>query len=168
MKYTSRQLIEGPIELVEAVGLDRSRDVKVYPNVTSCKMLKEERKGSKRYVKVETVANGDIPPKLRKLVSPKMLTWIEYGEYDFDTKVYKYRVKPFYFSNIVKVSGVIKYIKKGEDKTLRTLDAEVRINLPVLGAIAERKIAEIQKANLELDIKNMREEVKELLKKQKK
>lgn len=168
MKYTSSQIIEGPIELVEAVGLDRSRDVKVYPNVTSCKVVKERREGSKRYVTVETVGNGDIPPKLRKLISPKMLTWIEEAEYDFDTKVYKYRVRTFYFSNITKVSGVIKYIKKGENKTLRTLDAEVKIKLPILGPIAEKKIAEIQKANLELDIKNMREEVKALMKKQKK
>ncbi|HOC94127.1 MAG TPA: DUF2505 family protein [bacterium] len=166
MKYNTRHVIEGPLEAVEKVGLDRSRDVKVYPNVTKTTVKKREHKGSKMTVVVETVANGDIPPNLRKLISPNMLTWTEYGEHDFDTHTYKYEVKTFYFSNVFKMSGVIKYFKDGEDKTVRTLDGDIQIKIPLLGAIAEKKIVEVQKQNLELDIKNMREEVRELLKKE--
>ena len=94
-----------------------------------------------------------------------MLTWIEKGEYDFDKKEYFYTVRTFYFSNLFKMTGKIVYIKEGDDKTVRTLDGEIKINIPIFGAIAERKIVEIQKANLELDIKNMREEVRALQRK---
>lgn len=167
MKYSTRHVIEGTIDDVVTVGLDRSRDVKVYPNVTSCKVVKSERKGNKLYVKVESVGNGDIPPRLRSLISPKMLTWIETGEFDFDNKEYKYSVRPFYFSSVFNMTGVIRYFKEGEDKTVRTLDGEIKINVPILGWIAEKKIVEIQKVNLELDIRNMREEVRELRKKKK-
>ncbi|MFA6451683.1 MAG: hypothetical protein WCX65_19585 [bacterium] len=165
MKYNTRHVIEGAIADVITVGLDRSRDVKVYPNVTSCKVKKSEKKGNKLCVEIETVANGDIPPNLRNLINPKMLTWIETGEFDFDKNEYFYTVRTFYFSNVTKISGLIKYFKEGEDKTIRTLDGEIKINIPILGAIAEKKIVEIQKANLELDIKNMRDEVRELQKK---
>lgn len=165
MKYNCRHVIDGPVELVEKVGLDRSRDVKVYPNVTSCKVVKEETKGSKRFVKVESVGNGDIPPRVRNLITPKMLTWIETGEYDFDKKEYRYTVRPFFFANVFSMKGHIKYIKEGE-KTIRTLDGDIEIKIPILGAIVEKKIVEVQKANLELDVKCMREEVAELMKKQ--
>ncbi len=165
MKYNARHVIEGPIQDVIAVGLDRSRDVKVYPNVTSCKVRKSEKRGNKLFVEIETVANGDIPEKLRGLINPKMLTWIETGEFNFDKNEYFYSVKTFYFSNVFKCTGLISYFKEGEDKTVRTLDGEIKINIPILGAIAEKKIVEIQKANLELDVKNMRDEVRELQKK---
>ncbi|HOX29079.1 MAG TPA: hypothetical protein PLQ76_08015 [bacterium] len=165
MKYSTRHVIDGKIEDVVLVGLDRSRDVKVYPNVTSCNVVKSEKKGNKLFVRVESVGNGDIPPNLRSLINPKMLTWIENGEFDYDTNEYVYTVKPFYFANVFSMKGLIKYLKDGEDKTIRTLDGELNIKIPLLGAIAEKKIVEIQKANLELDVKNMRDEVKELQKK---
>jgi hypothetical protein len=168
MKYSTRHVIDGTIDDVVLVGLDRSRDVKVYPNVTSCKVVSSEKRGNKLYVKVESIGNGDIPPRLRTLLSPKMLTWIETGEYDYDKKEYKYTVRTFFFANLFGMTGTIRYFKEGEDKTVRTLDGEIKINIPILGAIAEKKIVEIQKVNLELDITNMREEVRELQKKNKK
>ncbi len=165
MKYSTRHVIEGPIADVITVGLDRSRDIKVYPNVTSCIVKKSEKKGNKLFVEIESVGNGDIPEKLRGLINPKMLTWIEKGEFDHDKAEYAYTVRTFYFSNLFVMKGLIKYFKEGEDKTVRTLDGEIKINIPILGAIAEKKIVEIQKANLELDINSMREEVRELQKK---
>jgi hypothetical protein len=165
MKYSARHVIEGPLADIETVGLDRTRDVKVYPNVTSCTVKKREQRGNKLFVEIESVGNGDIPEKLRHLINPKMLTWIEKGEYDYDKKEYFYTVRTFYFTNLVKITGLIKYLKDGEEKTIRTLDGEIKINIPIFGAIAEKKIVEIQKANLELDVKNMRDEVRELQKK---
>ena len=147
MKYTVEDVIDGPLDEVVEICLDRSRDVDVYPNVTKTEVKKRERKGNKMYQKVETLANGDIPPKLRKLISEKMLSWTEEGEFDFDTNEYKYKVKTHYFTNVTKVGGHFKYYEKN-GKTVRHLDGYVNINIPVLGKIAEKKIAQIQKENL--------------------
>jgi hypothetical protein len=168
MKYSKEHLIEGPMDMVIEVGLDRSRDIKVYPNVTKTTVKSKEIKGDIMEVVVETVANGDIPPILRKVISPKMLTWTEYGKFNSKTKVYEYKVKTFYFSNITKISGVITYSEPSPGKTLRRIDAELVINMPIFGAIAEKIIAKTQLENLDLDVKAMREEVKEILAKGKK
>jgi len=160
-------VIDGPLEDVIEICLDRSRDVEVYPNVTKTEVLKRETRGSKMYVKVETLANGDIPPKLRKLISPKMLTWTEDGEFDHDKNEYKYTVKTHYFTNVTNIKGHFKYFEKN-GKTVRHLDGEVKINIPILGRIAERKIIEVQKENLRLDVASIKKELKQRKKKKKK
>ncbi|HOO57398.1 MAG TPA: DUF2505 family protein [bacterium] len=162
MKYKVRHVIEGTIQEVFEVGMDRSRDVRVYSNVTKSTVKKREQKGDIINIVVETIANGDIPPKLRKLISPKMLTWTETGKYDLSKNTYDYSVKTFYFTNVFSLTGHFEFEEDGKGNTIRTLDGEIKINIPILGQIAEKKIVEIQKENLELDIKSMREEVKAL------
>lgn len=163
MKYSKEHLLDGPIELVMQIGLDRDRDVKVYPNVTKLTVKSRETKGDFMEVIVETVANGDIPPALRKFINPKMLTWTEYGRLDIKNNTYEYKVKPLYFTNICKIYGKITYKTVEPGKTLRRIDAELVINMPIVGAIAEKKIAEVQLENLDRDVAAMREEIKEML-----
>lgn len=158
MKYVVEDVLDGPIEQVIEICLDRSRDVDVYPNITKVTVKKTEERDNKRFVTVETVANGDIPPKLRNLINPKMLTWTEEGMYDFATKEYKYKVRTHYFTNVCSISGHFKYLEK-DGKTVRRLDGEVKINIPILGAIAEKKIVEVQKENLKLDVNAIRKEL---------
>jgi len=163
MKYSKEHLIEGPMEMVIEVGLDRTRDVKVYPNITRTTVKSREVKGDIIEVVVETLANGDIPPALRKVLSEKMLTWTEYGRMDMKNKFYEYKVKPFYFSEMCKISGKISYREPEPGKTIRRIDANVEIKLPIIGGIAEKKISEVQLENLDKDVKAMREEVAEML-----
>ena len=165
MKYSIEHIIEGPIDMVVEVGLDRSRDVKVYPNITRTEVKSREIKGDIMEVVVETLANGDIPPALRKVISEKMLTWTEYGRMDMKNKVYDYKVKTFFFSEICKIGGRISYSEPEPGKTLRRLDAYIEIKMPLIGSLAEKKISETQLENLDKDVKAMREEVAEMLKK---
>lgn len=160
MKYHVKHYIDGPLDKVVEICLDRSRDVDVYTNVTKTEVKKREQKGSKMRVVVETVANGDIPPKLRKLISPKMLTWTEEGEFDFDKNEYKYRVKTHYFTDVTRITGHFKYYEE-DGKTVRELNGEIKIKIPILGAIAEKKIVQTQKENLEIDIEDIRKTLKE-------
>ena len=162
MKYTKEDVFDGPFDKVVEICLDRSRDVDVYPNVTKCTVKKRQTEGRITKLVVETVANGDIPKALRKVISPKMLTWIEYGTWDDKEKTYEYRVKTHYFSNITKVGGKFFYSEPEPGKTKRRLEGYVEINMPVLGKIAEKKISEVQKENLEIDVKAIKEEVKKL------
>lgn len=160
MKYTVEDVLDGPLDKIVKICLDRSRDTKVYSNITKCTVLKSEDKDGKRFVTVETVANGDIPPKLRHLINPKMLTWTEEGVFDFKTNEYKYKVRTHFFTNVCGISGHFKY-KEKDGKTVRTLDGEVKINIPILGMIAEKKIVEVQKDNLKLDVAAIRKELAE-------
>ena len=165
MKFTFRHEIEAPMEDLIELTQDRvGRDVKVYPNVTSVKMLEEKQEGNKKFTKLETCANGDIPPKLRKLIQPKMLSWIEEGVFDYDKNEYSYNIKPFYFKDRFIMKAVVKWKKLSDNKTLREMKGEIKVKVPVLGQIAEKKISETQKENLDLDVKKMVEEAEELRK----
>jgi hypothetical protein len=166
MNYSKEHLIEGPMDMVIEVGLDRSRDVKVYPNVTKTTVKSKETNGHITKIVVETLANGDIPPALRKIILPKMLTWTEYGTWDAEKKVYEYKVKTFFFSNITNIWGRISYKEPEPGKTLRRIEAGIEIKMPILGQIVEKKVSEVQLANLDLDVKAMRDEVREMLAKQ--
>ena len=163
MKYSQDDLIEGPFDMVVELCLDRTRDIHVYPNVTKCTVKKRETKGHITKVVVETVANGDIPKPLRKIILPKMLTWIEYGTWDDEAKTYEYKVKTHYFSNITNIGGTFTYSEPEPGKTLRSLQAYIEVKMPVVGKIAEKKISEVQKENLIVDIAALKKEVKEKL-----
>lgn len=159
MKYFVEDVFDAPLKDVIEICLDRSRDTKVYPNVTKSEVKKRETRGSKMYVTVETLANGDIPPKLRKLVHPHMLTWTEEGIFDYDKNTYDYKVRTHFFSNLTSIKGHFDYSER-DGKTVRKLEGEIKVNLPLLGQIVEAKVVEVQKANLRLDVKNILEELK--------
>ena len=161
MKYTQEDIFDGPMESVVAICLDRSRDVKVYPNITKTTVKSKETKGHITKIVVETVANGDIPPALRKIISPKMLTWIEYGIWDDKEKTYEYKVKTLYFSNITNVGGKFFYTEPEAGKCKRRLEGYVEVNMPLLGKIVEKKVSEVHKENLVLDVKAIRDELKQ-------
>jgi len=148
-------------DLVKLTQMREERDPKVYPNVTSVKLVKEERKGNKYITVLETCANGDIPPKLRKLIRPEMLSWHEYGEFDFDKNEYRYKVKTFYLSNVFSMHGRVQWTKIDENRTGRRMNVEIDIKIPILGKIAEKKISETQIENLNLDPGRMPQEVEE-------
>lgn len=158
MKYVVEDIIDGPLEDVIKICLDRSRDVDVYPNITKVTIKKSEDRDNKRFLTIETVANGDIPPALRKLINPKMLTWTEEAVHDFKTNDYKYKVRTHFFTNVCSISGHFTYREK-DGKTVRTLNGEVKINIPILGQVAEKKIVEVQKDNLKLDVTAVRKEL---------
>ena len=162
MKYSKDHTFEGDFDKIIAICLDRSRDVRVYPNVTKTTVKSRETQGHITKVVVETLANGDIPPALRKIISPKMLTWTEYGVWDDENKTYEYKVKTFYFSNITKIGGKFTYTQPQPGKVSRHLDAYIEVNMPILGQIVEKKVAQVQIENLELDVKAIKEDLKAL------
>lgn len=162
MKYTKEDVFDAPFDKVVEICLDRSRDVDTYPNVTKTTVKKRETQGHITKLVVETVANGDIPKALRKVILPKMLTWMEYGTWDDKEKTYEYKVKTHYFSNITNVGGKFFYTEPEPGKCKRRLEGYVEINLPVLGKIAEKKISEVQMENLELDVAAIKKQIKGL------
>lgn len=168
MKYKIYHEIDAAMDdLIELTQMREERDPKVYPNVTSTKMVKEERKGNKLITVIETCANGDIPPKLRNLLNPAMLSWREFGEFDFDKNEYTYKVKPFYLANVFSMSGRVQWKKLSKNQTSRAMEVSIDIRVPILGRIAEKKISETQIENLNLDPGRMPEEVEEMKKNKK-
>ena len=85
-------------------------------------------------------------PKIRavgpKKVDPLWMEWVEESEVDFERGVGKYRNVPTtdWVANRLKNSGDFQFIALGPEKTRRVTTGELRVEVFILGAIAERFI----------------------------
>lgn len=129
-------------------SVQREFDVDLFSDVTKVDIKRREKVGDKLHLEVVTCANGDIPPALQKMVTPKMLTWTETGTWDLNKKIYEYTVKTFYFSNIFSMGGKFECREKG-GKLEVPFESRVTIKMPIIGAIGEKAILAAQKKNLD-------------------
>lgn len=120
------------------------------PNVTKVTTL-EKKKISKTKMKTRgyTVAMGHIPPVLRRLVHPYMLTWEDEAMWDEEELTCTWITKPKFFKEVFHCTGVWK--ASGVDKKAKMeLDADLKINIPILGRIAEKFISKNFYVNLDV------------------
>lgn len=115
-------------------------DMEELENVTMWKIVKEQDDGVKRIGTKEWCAHAQIPKAAQHILTPKMLTWYEHSEWDRKTKVYSFRIEPFYFKNKVTCYGKTAYKEKGKDRTQRTFEIVIKVKFPVIGQIAESAV----------------------------
>ncbi len=130
-------------------AVQREFDVDLFTDVTKVEVKRREKVGDKLHLEVVTSANGNIPPALRKMVTPRMLTWTETGTWDLNAKTYTYKVKPFYFANVFNMGGSFKCHQVNENRLEVSYVNDITVKMPLLGAIAEKAILAAQKQNLE-------------------
>jgi len=168
MKYSVKHLLSGTLEEALTIAKDRTRDERVYPNITSLKQVKWEETDTDIYCEFITRGDGEIPKPLRKLITPKMVSWREIGHWDKKNNAYDYKVKTFYFTSVFNMSGKFRFIPQGNDKVLREMEGEIKINIPLLGQIAEKTIVKYQVENLDKEAKIFEKDLEELRKRKKK
>ena len=120
-------------------------------NVTQWKQVKEEDKGDRRVGTKEWCAHAQIPKALQHIVSPKMLTWYEHSIWDRTTKTYKFKIEPFFFKKKIKCQGQTVYLERGEDRSARIFEVELRVNIPIFGQMFEKLVIDHLKSNEEQD-----------------
>ena len=153
MKYKARNILDGSLQEVLAIAMDRSRDHEKYPNISSCRETRREEKGELIHCEYLLCGNGDIPEPLRPIALPHLLTWREIGCWDTSNNCYSYKLKPLHFSHLVNAWGTIKLIGGEDGKVVRELEGEINIALPVLGNLAARTIIGYMLGNYEKEAK---------------
>ncbi|MFA6450076.1 MAG: hypothetical protein WCX65_11430 [bacterium] len=149
MRYKATHALKGTLDEVLEIVMDRSRDPEVYTNITSNRRTRWEECGDKIHCEYLVCGNGDIPKPLRLIAAPHMFTWRETGHWDMPGHAYHYRLKPFYFANIFKAWGIIRFSENGPESVIRELEGEVRIELPLVGPLASRTIVGYMLGNYE-------------------
>jgi len=132
---------------------DTAYDIQELENVTQWKVVKEEDRGDKRIGTKEWCAHAQIPKVLQHVVSPRMLTWYEHSEWDRTTRTYKFRIEPIYLKKVVKCQGQTTFAEAPGNKTSRTFQMMLSVDIPVLGSVAEKLIIDLLKKNEEQDYK---------------
>lgn len=134
-------------------GDDTVYDLKELENVTQWKVIKEEDRPDKRTGTKEWCAHAQIPKALQHIVTPRMLTWYEHSEWDKINRVYRFKIEPFYLKKKVKCQGQTTFASSNGNKTSRTFQIMIDVNIPVFGPMAEKLIVDLLKKNEEQDYK---------------
>lgn len=153
MKYGAKHILKGSIEEVIEIIMDRSRDPRVYPNITSVKQTKYRATSDEIFCEFVVRGDGDIPKPLRLLASSKLLTWLEIGHWDKAWNLYTYELRPNYFTNLVRARGSTRFTAISGNAVLREFEAEIWIDIPLLGELAAKTIAKFQLDNYDLEEK---------------
>jgi len=147
MKYCAKHILKGSLEEVLEIVMDRSRDPRVYPNITSLEQTKHHETDKEIFCEFVVRGDGDIPKSLRLLATPKLLTWVETGHWDKKRNSYSYVLRPHHFANIVRAGGMMRFTQLDGDAVLREFEAEMCIDIPFLGVLAAKTIASYQLDN---------------------
>ncbi len=169
MHYKKERIYDYELDFVVNSLMDSKEPLYTFeelPNVTQNKEIWREEKGNLRYLKVEWCAHGQIPKVAQKVVSPKMLTWIEESIWDKEKYIYSFKIKPFYFAKQIDCEGSTKFYSKGKNKCARLFDIKLRIHIPVVGLVLEMAILELLKKNEEEEYKLSLKALESLKKKQ--
>ncbi len=150
MKFELVHYFDGPLDRV-AYWLMESTEPLIepadLPNVTECEELDRKDTDTERIIKWKFCAHSDIPKALQHLIKPEMLTWIHDSVFDKKAKVDTFKITPFYFKNVFSCSGSASFSPDG-NRTKRIIKGDVRLKIPIVGAIFEDQVVKKLKENI--------------------
>ena len=163
MKYKLEHRFKGkPVKdaiefLCEEYGFDETQ----MENVTGSTLLEEKITDESKFWKRQWCVHGQIPKVAQQLIKPKMLTWIEFTEYDRVNKKYKTWIETYFFKDMVKCEQTGYYIIVNDGEFIRVQEGYIRIKFPVIGPILEEVIVKHLKKNWDDEYKISRKVISE-------
>jgi hypothetical protein len=149
MKYHARHVLKGSLDEVLEILRDRTRDLMVYPNISRLAQKRWDESDADIHCEYVVCGDGEIPRPLRMICTPNMLSWREIGCWDKKNNRYTYKLRSFHLTHLVHAKGEFRFTPLGDDAVVRELDAEMRIDIPLLGGLAVRTIVAYQLDNYE-------------------
>ncbi len=125
------------------------------------KLLEQSMEGAvwKRRAQIDPPTTG-VPGPLKKVIGDK-LSYIEEGEYDTKTKLYRFKVISSTMPDKTKISGELHCDNNGDKKCTRIAKLDVEVKVFMIGGLAEDKILGDIKQSYEASSKFVDEYVKE-------
>jgi len=153
MRFRKERFFDYPVDKVTSLFMENGGgyDMQELENVKGWKVLKEDDRGDSRIGAKEWCAHGRIPKALQHIISPKMLSWIEHSEWNRRDKIYKFEIEPFYFRKQITCRGKTVFAAAGENRSSRTFEVELKVDIPVFGAMIEGLVMEYLKKNEDQD-----------------
>ncbi len=74
------------------------------------------------------------------VVDPERLTWVEESTLDRTTHVTKWKIVPDHYGNRLSSSGTFRLTGTGDDLTIRSTEAELKVHFPFVGGKVEKAI----------------------------
>lgn len=141
MRFSLDQALPGRIDAVIDALLDPEflRCLGDLPNLDAPDVLEQQRNGDIVVQRIHYRFTGSLSPAVTRVVDPKKLTWIDETTYDLGARRATFRVIPDHYVNKLSCSGTYTFSELGE-ATIRHVDAELSVRVPLVGRIVERAI----------------------------
>ena len=158
MKYKGTHVFDAPMEFVEQAREKRFERPEIFPEMKSRKEIERVEDGHILKSKRTMELSANVPPALRKILSPDMMKCIDESVYDRKTGVHTWNVVPMFKTDLFHCFGRSRYQEIQEDgrvKTKRELELAVEVKVPFLGKLAEQVIMEGYRKSVEKDFKTI-------------
>ncbi|HOO55511.1 MAG TPA: DUF2505 family protein [bacterium] len=158
MKFKANYVLDGTISQVWEAREKRFENPEQFPELQKHEEIERKEEGNRIHSKRIVELSASIPKALQKVLSPEMLNCTDESIYDMDTNVHEWTITPNFKTKVFTCTGYSKYNeieKDGETKTKREVVLEVKVDIPIVGKMAEQVILDAYKKNLEKDNKTM-------------
>jgi hypothetical protein len=112
------------------------------PGLAHRDLLEANNRGGLRSWRFRVRADEDVPPAARAVLRPELLTWVEESSYDPAARTIAWRIVPDHFRAYAEAHGIATLAPDGDRRVRRTIEGEVRVRVPLLGARIEAMIVE--------------------------
>jgi hypothetical protein len=141
MRFALEQELPGTVDAVIAALLDPEflRRLGDLPTLDVPRVLDQTRTGDRVVQRVHYTFTGSLSPAVTRVIDPKKVTWIDETTYDLTAKQASFRIIPDHYVNKLRCAGSYTFTGRG-DATVRRVDGELSVRVPLVGRVVERAI----------------------------
>jgi hypothetical protein len=147
VRFELTQRIRAPLEAVEAAFVDPDfiAELATLPKLGRPELLDQEDGGDHLSQRVRYAFAGELSARVKAVIDPKKLTWVEVSTLDRATHCTTFKIVPDYYGRMLEASGEIslttaKDPSDGEARTLRQAEGQLVVHMPIVGRKVEAAI----------------------------
>jgi hypothetical protein len=148
MKFQSSQVIPFAVDEVFVLVRDRLQDLVPYmPNVVKIvtESREEAQQGQVVHVLNRWYGKAEIPKAVAKLIDPEKIAWLDTATWDSGPKSCRWEIKPMFFQDSVRCSGINFYRPEGNGGTRLEITGDLTVQtkgIPGVPRVLAGKISE--------------------------
>jgi hypothetical protein len=142
--------IDAPLDAVVRASLDPAFEAALndLPNVAE-RTVTERQDGPDGSIHrvVRYRFAGPIPAPALKAIGGAIISWDEIGDYDPNNHEWRFEIRPHIFPGRITCNGRYCFVRDG-DATVRAVDADMKVNVPLVGGRVEKALAQGLRDNM--------------------
>lgn len=142
MRFRIEQQFAGSLPQVEDAFIDPAflERLSELPKLGSPTLVNQVTEGDLIHQWVRYQFTGEVSAAVRRVVDPARLSWVEESTLDRRTHQTVWRIAPDHYKHLLRCWGTFALEEAGAERTGRVCEAEIKVNVPFLGAKVEQAI----------------------------
>jgi hypothetical protein len=139
--FTVEQTLPGTIDAIIAALLDPAfvTGLGALANLGPPEVLEQRRDGDLVVQRVRYRFTGSLSPAVTRVIDPRKVTWVDETTYDLRARRASFHIVPDHYAGKLRCSGTHAFTAHG-DATVRTIETELTVKVPLVGRAVERAI----------------------------